>query len=152
MTNTIRALVEVNERCWRGDECELCAGVRQGVGRVAMHCQRHADLLDHRVRTSPAVTLSSADVALVANTPILDTRSIEGRANIHSCPSFPRGLTSFYRLSVIYTLLCATFSSAMTDYQRIRSKSCGSELKQTPSSLRESRPRRRRAGRMRRTR
>ena len=50
LTNTLRALVEVNERCWRGDECELCSGVRQGLGIVAQHTQIHADAMEERVR------------------------------------------------------------------------------------------------------
>lgn len=49
LTNTFKALVEVNERCWRGEDCELCAGVRQGLGHVSDHTQRHADALEHRV-------------------------------------------------------------------------------------------------------
>ena len=35
LTNTLRSLVEVNDRCWRGEDCELCAGVRVGVSTVA---------------------------------------------------------------------------------------------------------------------
>ena len=49
LTNTLKALVEVNDRCWRGDDCELCAGVRQGISAVSQHTQRHADALEHRV-------------------------------------------------------------------------------------------------------
>lgn len=49
MTNTMKSLVEVNERCWRGDECELCAGVRQGLVDSATHLQKHSDMLEHRV-------------------------------------------------------------------------------------------------------
>lgn len=52
LTNTLKVLVEVNDRCWRGDDCELCSGVRQGLGVVAQHTQRHADVLDDRVSTS----------------------------------------------------------------------------------------------------
>ncbi|KAF8916300.1 hypothetical protein CPB85DRAFT_354578 [Mucidula mucida] len=43
LTNTIRAVVEVNEHCWRGDECELSNGVRMGLEQVAAHCQRHTE-------------------------------------------------------------------------------------------------------------
>ena len=50
LTNTLKALVEINNRCWRGEDCELCAGVRQGVSTVANHTQHHADALEHRVR------------------------------------------------------------------------------------------------------
>lgn len=49
LTNTLKALVEINDRCWRGEDCELCAGVRQGVATVAHHTERHADALEHRV-------------------------------------------------------------------------------------------------------
>ena len=49
LTNTVKSLVEVNERCWRGEGCELCSGVRQGLVHVSAHTQRHADALEHRV-------------------------------------------------------------------------------------------------------
>ncbi|KAH7926033.1 hypothetical protein BV22DRAFT_1194706 [Leucogyrophana mollusca] len=48
LTNVLRVVVEVNERCWRGDDCELCDGVRQGLGHVAVHTQRQSDLLEQR--------------------------------------------------------------------------------------------------------
>ncbi|KZT18651.1 hypothetical protein NEOLEDRAFT_1103309 [Neolentinus lepideus HHB14362 ss-1] len=51
LTNTLRALVEVNGHCWRGEECELCGGVRAGITTVAEHTQRHSDLLEERTRT-----------------------------------------------------------------------------------------------------
>ena len=47
--NILRAIVEVNERCWRDDECDLCDGVRQGLGHVAAHTQHHSGLLEQRV-------------------------------------------------------------------------------------------------------
>ena len=56
LTNTLKALVEVNNRCWRGDDCELCGGVRQGLATVADHTQRHADVLEHRVSHFDACT------------------------------------------------------------------------------------------------
>ena len=59
MSNTLKSLVEVNERCWRGDECELCSGVRSGLGTVAQHTQRHSDALEDRVRA--VAFLSPAD-------------------------------------------------------------------------------------------
>ncbi|KAL1943068.1 hypothetical protein VTO73DRAFT_4739 [Trametes versicolor] len=59
LTNTFKALVEVNERCWRGEDCELCAGVRQGLGHVSDHTQRHADALEHRSRTMLYSTLEA---------------------------------------------------------------------------------------------
>jgi len=49
LTNVLRVVVEVNERCWRGDDCELCNGVREGVGRIAEHTQQQSDLLEQRV-------------------------------------------------------------------------------------------------------
>ena len=52
LTNALKVLVEVNQRCWRGDECELCMGVRQGVSSVASHVERHGDALEHRVSTT----------------------------------------------------------------------------------------------------
>jgi sorting nexin-8 len=49
LTNVLNVVVEVNERCWRGDDCELCDGVRHGVEQVAQHTQTHSDLLEQRV-------------------------------------------------------------------------------------------------------
>lgn len=49
LTGALKVLVEVNQRCWRGDECELCSGVRQGISEVANHVERHGDALEHRV-------------------------------------------------------------------------------------------------------
>ena len=49
LTNILNVVVEVNERCWRGDDCELCDGVRHGVEQVALHTQAHSDLLEQRV-------------------------------------------------------------------------------------------------------
>jgi sorting nexin-8 len=49
LTNILNVVVEVNERCWRGEDCELCDGVRHGVEQVAQHTQTHSDLLEHRV-------------------------------------------------------------------------------------------------------
>ena len=53
MTNTLKTLVEVNGQCWKGPDCDLSDGVRQGVSVVAAHTQRHADLLELRVCDSP---------------------------------------------------------------------------------------------------
>lgn len=49
LSNIFKVVEEVNERCWRGDDCELCEGVRHGVGEIAGHFQTHADLLEQRV-------------------------------------------------------------------------------------------------------
>jgi sorting nexin-8 len=51
LTNILNVVVEVNERCWRGDDCELCDGVRHGVEQVALHTQAHSDLLEQRTHT-----------------------------------------------------------------------------------------------------
>lgn len=51
LTNTLRAVIEVNQPCWRGDECELSNGVRLGLEQVAAHTQRHSELSELRVRT-----------------------------------------------------------------------------------------------------
>jgi len=51
LTNTLRAVVELNEHCWRGDECELSSGVRQGLEQVANHAQKHSDLSEQRTHT-----------------------------------------------------------------------------------------------------
>lgn len=52
LSNVLKVVEEVNERCWRGDDCELCEGVRHGVGEIAGHVQTHADLLEQRVSMS----------------------------------------------------------------------------------------------------
>ncbi|KZT09942.1 uncharacterized protein LAESUDRAFT_722098 [Laetiporus sulphureus 93-53] len=59
LTNTMNSLVEINEHCWRGDECELCGGVRQGLVHAATHVQKHSDLLEHRSRTMLYNTLEA---------------------------------------------------------------------------------------------
>lgn len=52
LTNTLRAVIEVNEHPWRGDDCELSNGVRQGLEQLAAHTQRHSDISELRVRVS----------------------------------------------------------------------------------------------------
>ncbi|KAJ7442301.1 hypothetical protein FB451DRAFT_1297735, partial [Mycena latifolia] len=59
LTNTLRAVVEVNEQCWRGDDCELATGVRLGLQQVAAHAQRHSELSELRTRTLFDTTLES---------------------------------------------------------------------------------------------
>lgn len=49
LTNTLRAVIEVTETCWRGDDCELSNGVRAGLGQVAAHSQRHSEIAEIRV-------------------------------------------------------------------------------------------------------
>ncbi|KAI0923940.1 hypothetical protein AcV5_009337 [Taiwanofungus camphoratus] len=59
LTNTVKSLVEVNERCWRGEGCELCGEVRQGLVEMAAHTQKHSDALEHRSRTMLYSTLEA---------------------------------------------------------------------------------------------
>ena len=49
LTNTLRAVIEVNESCWRGENCELSNGVRAGLEQVAAHTQRHSEIAELRV-------------------------------------------------------------------------------------------------------
>ena len=49
LTNTLRAVIEVNETCWRGDDCELSNGVRAGLEHIAAHTQRHSEISELRV-------------------------------------------------------------------------------------------------------
>ena len=49
LTNTLKTLVEVNGQCWKGEDCDLSEGVKQGISVVASHAQRHTDLLELRV-------------------------------------------------------------------------------------------------------
>jgi len=59
LTNTLRAVVEVNETCWRGDDCELSNGVRSGLEQVAAHTQRHSEISEIRSRGLFDTTLES---------------------------------------------------------------------------------------------
>ncbi|PPQ91882.1 hypothetical protein CVT25_000757 [Psilocybe cyanescens] len=59
LTNTLRVVVEVNETCWRGDDCELSNGVRSGLGQFAAHTQRHSEISELRSRTLQDTTLES---------------------------------------------------------------------------------------------
>jgi sorting nexin-8 len=56
LTNTLRAVIEATEHPWRGDECELSNGVRQGLNTVAAHVQNYADLSEQRVCRKPSTT------------------------------------------------------------------------------------------------
>jgi sorting nexin-8 len=49
LTNTLKTLVELNGQCWKGEDCDLSEGVKQGINVVASHTQRHTDLLELRV-------------------------------------------------------------------------------------------------------
>lgn len=66
LTNTLRAVIEVNETCWRGDDCELSNGVRGGLQHVAAHTQRHSEIAELRV--SYMSTTISRNVHLTRNT------------------------------------------------------------------------------------
>ena len=55
LTNTLKTLVEVNGQCWKGDDCDLSEGVKQGIVALSAHTQRHTDLLEQRVRRSSVV-------------------------------------------------------------------------------------------------
>ncbi|KAF8906314.1 MVP1 domain-containing protein [Gymnopilus junonius] len=59
LTNTLRAVVEVSEPCWRGDDCELSNGVRSGLEQFAAHTQRHSELSESRSQTLQDTTLES---------------------------------------------------------------------------------------------
>lgn len=52
MAITLKALNEVNAQCWRGDACELCGGVREGLERVSGHLHNASDITEHRVRSA----------------------------------------------------------------------------------------------------
>ncbi|PPQ73571.1 hypothetical protein CVT26_010372 [Gymnopilus dilepis] len=59
LTNTLRAVVEVGEPCWRGDDCELSNGVRSGLEQLAAHSQRHSELSELRSQSLQDTTLES---------------------------------------------------------------------------------------------
>ncbi|KAF8273177.1 hypothetical protein EI94DRAFT_1564763 [Lactarius quietus] len=48
LTNTLKTLVEVNGQCWKGEDCDLSEGVKQGIVALSAHTQRHTDLLELR--------------------------------------------------------------------------------------------------------
>lgn len=62
LTNTLRSVAEVNETCWRGDDCELSNGVRSGLEQLAAHTQRHSEIselrVSHRLLSFAIVNLS----------------------------------------------------------------------------------------------
>ncbi|KAF9006173.1 hypothetical protein BDQ17DRAFT_1540764 [Cyathus striatus] len=59
LTNTLRAVIEVSEPCWRGDDCEFSTGIRLGLGQVANHAQRHSELSETRTRALLDTTLEA---------------------------------------------------------------------------------------------
>ncbi|THH05409.1 hypothetical protein EW145_g4817 [Phellinidium pouzarii] len=59
LTMSINALNEFNAQCWRGDECELCTGVRSGLEQVSNHIAKQSDDLDTRSRAMSSTTLDS---------------------------------------------------------------------------------------------
>jgi sorting nexin-8 len=64
LTNTLRAVIEANEYCWRGDECDLSNGVRQGLDQLATHTQRYSDLSEARVSCHLALICTSAHLII----------------------------------------------------------------------------------------
>ncbi|EJD47959.1 hypothetical protein AURDEDRAFT_113230 [Auricularia subglabra TFB-10046 SS5] len=54
---TINSLNEVNAECWRGETCETCVGVKDGLGRVSMRVQGHAANVERRADTLFCMTL-----------------------------------------------------------------------------------------------
>jgi len=48
LTNTLKTLAEVSGQCWKGEDCDLSEGVKQGIDAVSSHTQRHTDLLELR--------------------------------------------------------------------------------------------------------
>jgi hypothetical protein len=58
LTNTLKTLVEVNGQCWKGEDCDLSEGVKQGIVALSAHTQRHTDLLELRVRQPPFRTVN----------------------------------------------------------------------------------------------
>ncbi|KIK61749.1 hypothetical protein GYMLUDRAFT_73257 [Collybiopsis luxurians FD-317 M1] len=59
LTNTMRAVIEVSDPCWRGDECELSSGVRTGLEQVVSHCQRQSEISENRTRVLLDTTLEA---------------------------------------------------------------------------------------------
>lgn len=59
LTITLNALNEVNAQCWRGDDCELCEGVRGGLAQVSGHVMKQAEELDQRARVMSTATLEA---------------------------------------------------------------------------------------------
>lgn len=57
LTNTLRAIIEVGEPCWRGDDCELSNGVRTGLAQVSDYTQRQAELSENRVRLNSRLSI-----------------------------------------------------------------------------------------------
>lgn len=114
LTNALKVLAEVNQRCWRGDECELCTGVRQGVSSVAQHVERHGDAVEHRVRSfyNSLTLLGQLLTPLKARTMMYSTLEALKVGSLLDSQSIP--LTFRYRANAIYTSPCATCLSATT--------------------------------------
>lgn len=56
---TINSLNEANGECWRGEGCEGCVGVREGLGRVSTRMQAHAANLERRADGIFSTTLEA---------------------------------------------------------------------------------------------
>jgi sorting nexin-8 len=61
LTNTLRAVTEISETCWRGDDCELSNGVRSGLTQVAAHTQRHSEIAEMRVMLTVKLPVLPSD-------------------------------------------------------------------------------------------
>ena len=77
LTLTLNALGEANARCWRGDECELCSGVRSGLDQVSNHLSRQAEEVDQRVSFILKLA-NTSDSSLVSPYVFYDLRSSKG--------------------------------------------------------------------------
>jgi hypothetical protein len=53
LTNVLKTLVEVNRQCWKGEDCDLSKGVKQGIVALPACTQHHTDLLELRVHPQP---------------------------------------------------------------------------------------------------
>jgi sorting nexin-8 len=63
LTNAFRVLNEGNQPlCWRGEDCELSGGVKQGLERVSEHLQIQADLVDQRASIFYLAPFSSSSI------------------------------------------------------------------------------------------
>lgn len=118
LTNTLRAVIEVNESCWRGDSCELSNGVRAGLEQVAAHTQRHSEIAELRVSTMFFSCPTLIYIAIVESCHGHHSRIAEGTDSIYHDYSIL--LPVEYRVSEICTLRHEIYSSATTDFQLIK--------------------------------
>lgn len=67
LTMTMNALNEGNTECWRGDDCDLCSGVRSGLDQVSKHVAKCSDEADQRVCLTFIQSIPADLFALVSN-------------------------------------------------------------------------------------